>query len=232
MIGRIRQNCRGKLSEVAVFAALLLCGLVNAQIKLERMPGGEVTSIPCFERNQTYYVSITGFCEAEGFASKWDPASEKLTCTSGKGKAVFSPDNPFYFINDSLFQAPHAPVRHDESLYLPVKVLVACFGGLEKESIEWDPQDSSITISPVKGDQLNVQTKAAKPAETAGNALDSAHEAVNAGQIIKTFVIDPGHGGKDPGAIGPDGTSEKDIVLGIGLKLRDLIKKKSACRSS
>ena len=40
---------------------------------------------------------------------------------------------------------------------------------------------------------------------------------------IKTIVVDPGHGGRDPGAIGRTGIAEKDIVLKIGLKLRDLI---------
>jgi N-acetylmuramoyl-L-alanine amidase len=30
---------------------------------------------------------------------------------------------------------------------------------------------------------------------------------------LPTIVIDPGHGGVDPGAIGPDGVYEKDIVL-------------------
>jgi N-acetylmuramoyl-L-alanine amidase len=188
-----------------------------------------VAAIPGFERNQTRYVSITGFCETEGFAWKWDATTEKLTCTSGRAKAVFSPDNPFYLVNDSLFQAPCAPIRQNESLYFPVKVLVACFSGLEKESIEWNPRDSSITVSPVKVSQKNAQAKAAKPTEA---SIDSAHEPVNAEQIFKTVVIDPGHGGKDPGAIGPDGTMEKDIVLSIGLKLRDLLKKKSACRSS
>ncbi len=42
---------------------------------------------------------------------------------------------------------------------------------------------------------------------------------------IKTIVVDPGHGGKDPGAIGRTGIAEKDIVLKIGLKLRELITK-------
>lgn len=37
------------------------------------------------------------------------------------------------------------------------------------------------------------------------------------------IVIDPGHGGKDPGAIGAKGTREKDVVLAIGKKLADLI---------
>lgn len=34
-------------------------------------------------------------------------------------------------------------------------------------------------------------------------------------------AIDPGHGGEDPGAIGPAGTREKDVVLQIALRLRE-----------
>jgi len=34
-------------------------------------------------------------------------------------------------------------------------------------------------------------------------------------------ALDPGHGGEDPGAIGPAGTREKDVVLQIALQLRD-----------
>jgi len=34
-------------------------------------------------------------------------------------------------------------------------------------------------------------------------------------------MIDPGHGGKDPGAIGPTGLKEKDVVLEIGRKIRE-----------
>jgi N-acetylmuramoyl-L-alanine amidase len=41
---------------------------------------------------------------------------------------------------------------------------------------------------------------------------------------IRRIVVDPGHGGHDPGAIGPGGTQEKDVVLVIGLKLRDMLK--------
>jgi len=43
---------------------------------------------------------------------------------------------------------------------------------------------------------------------------------------IKTIVIDPGHGGKDPGAIGRGKLAEKHITLQVGLKLRDLIAKR------
>ena len=37
-----------------------------------------------------------------------------------------------------------------------------------------------------------------------------------------TIAIDPGHGGEDPGAVGSTGVMEKDIVLSIGKKLKDL----------
>jgi N-acetylmuramoyl-L-alanine amidase len=36
-------------------------------------------------------------------------------------------------------------------------------------------------------------------------------------------VLDPGHGGKDPGAIGPSGLMEKDVVLDIAKRLRALM---------
>lgn len=37
------------------------------------------------------------------------------------------------------------------------------------------------------------------------------------------IALDPGHGGEDPGAIGPGGTREKDVVLRIAHKLRERI---------
>jgi N-acetylmuramoyl-L-alanine amidase len=45
------------------------------------------------------------------------------------------------------------------------------------------------------------------------------------GRIDRLIVvaIDPGHGGEDPGATGPSGLHEKDVVLAVALQLRDRI---------
>ncbi|HXX74332.1 MAG TPA: N-acetylmuramoyl-L-alanine amidase [Nitrospiraceae bacterium] len=47
---------------------------------------------------------------------------------------------------------------------------------------------------------------------------------------FRTIVVDPGHGGRDPGAKGLRGTEEKDITLKVGLKLRDLLKRQPGVR--
>lgn len=46
------------------------------------------------------------------------------------------------------------------------------------------------------------------------------------GLTAKTIVIDPGHGGKDPGALGRGAVREKTIVLSISEKLREILTKK------
>jgi N-acetylmuramoyl-L-alanine amidase len=60
-------------------------------------------------------------------------------------------------------------------------------------------------------------TPAAPPAPARGSATASRTDRI----II--VALDPGHGGEDPGAIGPNGTREKDIVLQIAHRLRDRI---------
>jgi N-acetylmuramoyl-L-alanine amidase len=40
---------------------------------------------------------------------------------------------------------------------------------------------------------------------------------------IQTIVLDPGHGGKDAGAVGRGGLTEKEVALDVGLRLRNLL---------
>lgn len=55
------------------------------------------------------------------------------------------------------------------------------------------------------------------PAQVANAATSTRTDRI----II--VALDPGHGGEDPGAIGPNGTREKDIVLQVAHRLRDRI---------
>ncbi len=44
----------------------------------------------------------------------------------------------------------------------------------------------------------------------------------------KMIVVDPGHGGEDPGALGSTGVHEKDIVLDVSKKLVDILRQAGA----
>ncbi len=52
-------------------------------------------------------------------------------------------------------------------------------------------------------------------------------------QRKKQFVIalDPGHGGRDPGAIGKKGTREKDVALSVAKKMKNIINRTSGYRA-
>ena len=73
------------------------------------------------------------------------------------------------------------------------------------------------TLPPVVGNApMRPQTPPAAP------AAPSVATASRTDRLI-IVALDPGHGGEDPGAIGPAGTREKDIVLQVAYKLRDRI---------
>jgi N-acetylmuramoyl-L-alanine amidase len=61
---------------------------------------------------------------------------------------------------------------------------------------------------------------AAPPAPNAPAVATGSKTQARTDRLI-IVALDPGHGGEDPGAIGPGGTPEKEVVLQIAHRLRD-----------
>ncbi len=59
----------------------------------------------------------------------------------------------------------------------------------------------------------------ASPSPPAGAPKNSPERSGTERLII--VALDPGHGGEDPGALGPNGTQEKDVVLSIAHRVRE-----------
>jgi N-acetylmuramoyl-L-alanine amidase len=64
----------------------------------------------------------------------------------------------------------------------------------------------------------------APPAEPAASLPETIDRLV-------IVALDPGHGGEDPGAIGPSGLREKDVVLQIALQLRERLNEQRGMRA-
>ncbi len=65
------------------------------------------------------------------------------------------------------------------------------------------------------------QSKAAESASP--GAFIGPSPSITGTDRLIIIALDPGHGGEDPGAIGPGGTQEKNVVLQLAFLLRDRI---------
>ena len=83
-------------------------------------------------------------------------------------------------------------------------------------------------IGRVEGGQ--VATAPAAPAQTAAPKLPSP-EAIRKVERLIIVALDPGHGGEDPGAVGPSGLKEKTVVLSVALQLRDRLNAQPGMRA-
>ena len=74
---------------------------------------------------------------------------------------------------------------------------------------------------------------AASAPEAPASAPGRTPPPVAQGKVDRLVVValDPGHGGEDPGATGPSGLREKDVVLAIALQLRDRINARPGMRA-
>jgi len=63
-----------------------------------------------------------------------------------------------------------------------------------------------------------------EPASQKSVAVAKKADLPASGGGLRKIVLDPGHGGKDPGAIGAGGIAEKDIVLSVARKLARKLK--------
>ncbi len=80
-----------------------------------------------------------------------------------------------------------------------------------EEEVSRDPSNGDLIVMLRKGESEN--------------SLDEDLSRKRDRWALDVIVIDPGHGGRDGGAIGVTGVKEKDITLGIALKLGALIKR-------
>ena len=114
-----------------------------------------------------------------------------------------------------------AAVKKDKSTTPAVKKVVVEADDddvVEPSSHARGKSASRLAASRARNDDLDMRE--AKPTASGDRSLIRA-----LGLKIGKIVIDPGHGGHDTGTIGPEGLQEKDLVLEVGRRLGQLLRR-------
>jgi N-acetylmuramoyl-L-alanine amidase len=85
----------------------------------------------------------------------------------------------------------------------------------------WHLPDPFRIIIDIYPHQLPAIPKPAQPAKSGSSIIRQL------GLGIQRVVIDPGHGGKDPGCIGKSGLMEKKVVLDVATRLKKILESKA-----
>ena len=109
-------------------------------------------------------------------------------------------------------------IRKGDTYTLPLRIKIATDNGEEKEvDVVWDIKSLDTT----KVGSYSIQG-------TIKESTKKANLVVNVIEITKTnykVVLDAGHGGHDPGAVGVTGIQEKTVALAITLKVGNILAK-------
>ena len=86
--------------------------------------------------------------------------------------------------------------------------------------IERPLANTSTSKTPIERHSTATPSVTSAPLASPAPTTLAAEEQRSIDRLV-IVAIDPGHGGEDPGAVGPTGLREKDVVLAVALKLRD-----------
>lgn len=187
----------------------------SAGIIVHEVPSGTESPLPAARVDEVRYAAVPVFFERLGFTWQWDSGNRRLTCVRGNERFVFLQDIS-YFFHDSLLSAlRQTPVRRGPTLFLPLSELLEIGRTVQGYALTFDGAQS-LTVE-------TLEPASATASPRTGSAAVSPESAVTGS--IRTLVIDAGHGGFDPGALGPGGVREKDITLSIALLVRDILNK-------
>ena len=159
-----------------------------------------------------YYLSVNDFGRIIGSGSFVNSKTEKIVIYIDNLKIKLSNNIAFIIIDDKAYQMGSKLIKSKDEYYVPIDDFfnILSIHGSDNHSIDY----TTMSIA------LNYKIKnIEKPVTTVDLTKEKNKWEFN------TIIIDPGHGGKDPGSIGYKGTKEKDITLDVAKRLAKKIQK-------
>ncbi len=197
------------------------------------------------EVNDTTYYPLYKIINILHIERRWDFYTGKFILQDGSNYLNFIIGEPILYINRKIKNLDTPPIRINGKIYIPEDMLEYILKWKE-EKFAFSFDENKLTINSIKREEkkesipdnnknnypivennLNNYQKSSKEVTKISSVNDNKKaRSLPGANKISVIVIDPGHGGKDPGAIGQKGLREKDVVLKVGLKVRKILKEK------
>lgn len=127
-------------------------------------------------------------------------------------RIIFTIFSPIVVVNQVAYRLPHPVMPAPGRILIPIAVTRVLARSV--------PEIAELSTSSTE-----------RPPETVdefGPLPEPDRDSLQAVLAIKRIIIDAGHGGKDPGAVGYRGLKEKTITLGVARELEQLVKSDTA----
>jgi N-acetylmuramoyl-L-alanine amidase len=170
--------------------------------------GAKIAESIAFEKEE--YLSLADLAASWNAQATWSELIGNADLRLPGHTLRFSADNTFFLADGKSYNLFN-PVRlYQDELYVPMELFTRFLIPLWGRSIIWDPADRKLSLGGINPEQIKI------PEARRRSQGDEKRG-------IQKVVVDPGHGGKDPGAVGPNGTDEKDLNLDIAQKLKTIL---------
>ncbi len=173
------------------------------------------------------YVTTDQLMRIGGSSRSFDAATFKESMDFLRSKVVFSMENPFITIDGEVYNLGLPTRLEPAGFFVPLTGFFECFSIANNCKLYISADSISLKkTAPDLKDMLSnkrkeKQLKYPNPKHNTRYEISSFDNRSNSSRKkTKLIVIDPGHGGRDPGAIGLNGTYEKVITLTISKKLK------------
>lgn len=166
-----------------------------------------LNKIDTIENNK--FFSINDFLSSNGSEPYINEKTEKIVFYLDNKKIKITNGITFLLIDDNIYQLSSKVVRQNNEYFVHIDSFINIVNS-SLQNLSIISNSSEIIIS--------------STAKTKNVAIKNIDIEKNKWKF-STIIIDPGHGGKDPGAVGYRGTLEKDIALDVAKRLEKKISK-------
>ncbi len=200
---------------------LLLAAFVPQQVVIATARGQ--VSIPVTTERGTAAIAGMLLAHPLGMTISLDGSAVRVTWSDRAGGGFdFDLGAPFVRYEGAAYPLVGAPYVARDTVFLPLHWLTGHVPRLLATRYRWDPGLSRLDEVAITPPAPAVSARPPAPV-VVPTATPPPPNPLTGLRLPHTIVVDPGHGGIDPGNPGmhfPRGLTEKDITLGVGRLLR------------